>query len=442
MERIRSRTNAHDSGSALVPVLVLLAGILLMSFAFSHSTLSEHKSLESSLDDRRAFYLAEAGLHEAYEALRDGRSGNVGDIGAPAYLDGGLLWVTAEDIGNDQRRLVATALSGRGRQALEAVVHLAPDKPPLFVATLNSKETLTLNEGVIIDSYDSEVGTYASQVASAKDGISYANANGDVRSNQDIILNAHAYDFGDAIPGPGQNVSLSTGAYIDGAIVPATEEFIFPDIEYPVFTPQGNYTVPTAGTKTLGPGNYDFDTFSIGKDATLTVTGPATIVVDDFAGGKTANLKIDASGGPVTFYVRNSYTHTSGFTADAVTGSPMLLAFLVGGTQDIVFPSATKVRGAYYAPNADILFANGNECWGAFAANRISMSNDMRFHYDETLLRAWSGESGNDGDRLSVLAWHRTAVLPQNLVTSRRDPLVLLGVRAEQLLSPGDSWRE
>jgi len=360
----------------------------------------------------------------------------------PALLGGGVLWVEANDLGNDQKRIVSTAMAGRGRAALEAVIHFEPEKPPLFVATLNSKEDLTLNEGVTIDSFDSALGTYASQMVNFGHGHPYAGANGDVRSNSDVILNAHSTVFGDATPGPSFGVEFNTGAYVDGSTQAASEPFVFPPIDFPSFTPSGNYSVAAGASASLAPGNYDFDVFTINKSSTLTVTGPATIVVDSFTGGKTGALKIDATQGPVTFYVRGAYTHISGFHADPVGSSPMALAFLVNGTQNVTFPAGTKVRGAYYAPNTNILFANMNECWGAFAANRISMSNDMKFHFDETLLDHWGGDGGNEGDALSVLSWRQTAVSSQALLRDRRDPLQVLGLDAADLSSPGGSWQD
>jgi hypothetical protein len=219
---------------------------------------------------------------------------------------------------------------------------------------------------------------------------------------------------------------------------------VFPPIDFPSSAPKGNYSVASAGTATLGPGNYDFNDFTINKDGKLTITGPATLAVDSFTGGKLASLLIDASNGPVTFFVRGAYTHTSGFQADSVPGSPMALAFMVDGTQDVVFPSNTKVRGAYYTPNADILFASGSECWGAFAANRISMANDMNFHFDETLLKHWGGKTGDDGDRLTVVYWRKSAVQPASLLADRRDPLEVLGLEAGDLVSPdlSLSWQQ
>jgi hypothetical protein len=433
----RSRASA---GSALVSVLVLLLGVLVMGYAFFRSTLSGQQSSRQSLDDQRAFFLADAGLNEAFEAVRMGRSGNV----SASLLGGGVRWVTAVPLGNDLTQLHSTAMVGRGRDALDAVVYLAPEEPPLFVATLNSKEVLTLNEGVLIDSFDSDLGTYASQAVNSNMGLTYALANGDVRSNADVILNANATVFGDASPGPGFGVAFSTGSYVDGSTVPAEEPFVFPPIDFPSSAPKGNYSVASAGTATLGPGNYDFNAFTINKDGKLTITGPATLAVDSFTGGKMASLLIDATNGPVTFFVRGAYTHTSGFQADSVPGSPMALAFMVDGTQDVVFPSNTKVRGAYYTPNADILFASGSECWGAFAANRISMANDMNFHFDETLLKHWGGKTGDDGDRLTVVYWRKSAVQPASLLADRRDPLEVLGLDAGDLVSPdlSLSWQQ
>lgn len=437
MQRVERK---REAGSVLVPVLVVLTTLFVMGYAFFLTAWSQQKSAHGDLDDQRAFFLAEAGLHEAFEAVRDGRSGVVGSMDAPALLGGGVMWTEVTDIDAERKQIVATAMAGSGRKALAAVVRVEPEVPPLFVATLNSKETLTLNAGVTIDSFDSEVGSYASQMVNNSHGRPYAGANGDVKSNQDIIANAYAVDFGDAFPGPGHSVMLSTGSYIDGTITPAEEPFDFAPITIPEFTPLGNYTVPLLGTSTIAPGNYDFDTFTISKDATLTVTGPATIVVDSFVGGKTGKLKINATNGPVTFYVRGTYTHLAGFTSSATAGSPMALAFLVEGTQNIVFPSATLIRGAYYVPHANITFSSTSECWGAFAANRIDMANDMKFHFDETLMRHWSGNSGSEGDRLSVLSWCPTGVQPASLVRDRRDPLIVLGLSVADLRSPGDAW--
>ena len=200
-------------GSALVFTSVLILSMVVMGYGLLRVTASANRRVSGERDDQRAFYLAEAAMCEAQGALRAGFSGAVGSFNQPAYLGGGVLWVTAEDLGSNQSRYVATAMAGSGRAALETVVEFDPDENPLFVATINSKDELTLNQGVLIDSYNSTLGPYASQVASSANGFPFANPNGHVRSNKDVLLSNLASVFGDAIPGPGHSTSFSAGSF-------------------------------------------------------------------------------------------------------------------------------------------------------------------------------------------------------------------------------------
>ena len=428
-----------SSGNALVMTLLLALGLLTMGAAFFQIASSGERRNGGRLDDERAFAVAEAGLNEAYRAIQGGGTGAIATAATPAYFGGGLVWVEATPLADERIQLVSTGLVGSGRQALEVVVRDASEDDAIFSATLNSKDTLTMNAGVQVDSYDSSVGTYASQATNIVSGVAHANENGDVKSNADIILNAGATIWGDATPGPGYNVSFSTGAFVSGSTAPAPAPFSFPPITIPSFPSLGPKTVVAGTPQTLVAGDYDFTTLTINKDAILTVQGPANIVLDDFYGGKNGQLWIDATNGPVTFYVENTYNHTAGFQADAVSGSPMAMAFLVNGMQDIVFPSLSKVRGGYYLPNANILFASGTECWGSFGANKIEMANDMKFHYDEVLAKYWEDETGQNAE-LEFFSWRPVPITDDALRSDRRSPLVVLGLSKEDLASPAASW--
>lgn len=440
--RIRiTESESPRAGVAMVLAVVVLGTLLTITYAFSSLALGNHKRTGGAFDDRRAFLLADSALNESFEALRGGGTGAIASQANPAYLGGGVFWVEAQDLGNDETLLTATALIGSGRSALASVVSYDDSEAPLFQTTLNSRDQLTLNSAVVIDSFDSSVGTYVSQAVNTHNGHSYANDGGDARSNADIVLNADAHIFGDAIPGPGHTVfDGATGTYISGSKVPAPDPFLFPPLTPPVIVPTGPYAVANGGSATLSAGTHAFTNFTINKDATLTIEGPAEILVDDFTGGKDANLIIDATLGPVTFHVQNSYTHISGFEADSAMGSPMALAFMIGGATNVVFPSGTNVRGAYYAPDVDIVFSGSNECWGAFAANRIDMSNSMRFHFDEDLMNHWDEDTGQGNDGFDLLAWGETDFEPDSLLIDRRDPLAILGFTKAQLSKPADLW--
>ena len=259
-------------------------------------------------------------------------------------------------------------------------------------------------------------------------------------SNAGITVNAQAGVFGDATPGVGYGFSWGTGSFVQGSTASSATPFLFPPITVPPIPITGSLALTPGKTQTLPSGKYGLKTLDIGKSASLTVQGPAQIVVDDFSGGKDARLMIDATNGPVTFYVTNSYTHINGFEAQPVKGSPMAVAFMIDAAQDIIFPSSSKIRGAYYAPNSRITFTSNNEAWGSFGGKRIDMANDMRFHFDEELAKHWQTNGGGGGEPVRILAWTREDV-PGALARDRRDPFMLLGVTAGNLSFPEQAWQ-
>jgi hypothetical protein len=429
-----------QEGSVMVLALVVLTVVMMLAAGLSQFSLRADREVGSRTDAVRAQYLAEAGLSEAIAALRSGFSGAVGTPENPATLMGGVFWVVVTPVPPSSLRLECTALAGSGRAALSIIVGDMTEEP-LFSAVLNSDETLTLNSGVTIDSFDSELGGYDPQrVNVGFGGRPYALAGGHVASNSDIVLNANAVLFGDATPGPGHVVhNVATGSHISGSTTPALTPFAFPPITPPSVPSAGPFTLAPSTSLTLPPGNHGYGNFALERNSTLTVTGPATLVMDDFTGGKDSRLVINAANGPVTIFVQGNYNHISGFEAVPAPGSPMALAFMVQGGGDVLFPSAARVRGAYYVPNAAVTFASNCEAWGSFAGRRIDMSSSMRFHYDESLSKHWNTEGSQAGESLRQLSWQRGTVAP-DLMRDRRDPFVILGLEQGDLPSPSEAW--
>jgi len=425
-------------GSVIVLSLVVLTALLMMGAALYRIASAADNEVRGREDDQRAFYLAEAGLAEAMVSLRAGSSGAIASEAQPAYLSGGVLWVTAQDLGNKRSRLIANGMAGSGRSALEVVVE-DQSQAPLFRAVLNSDDVLTLASSVHVDSFDSDLGTYASQVTNNYKGTPYAKDNGDVLSNKDILLNSSALVFGDAKPGPGHTTSLANGAYVSGSTTPSPEPFQFTPIPVPPAAGSSPYILPVNGTGAIPPGTWGYGNFTLNKGSKLTITGPATLVVNDFSGGKDARLTIDATNGPVTIFVKGNYTHLANFEAQPKGSSPMALAFMVQGPNNVVFPNLTNIRGAYYVPNANVVFSNDNEAWGSFAAKKITMSNTMKFHYDESLAKHWETNGQGETDPLQLLSWSQTSP-PAEVLGDRRDPYQVLDVKKTALPTPTAAW--
>ena len=432
----RNARAAARRGSVIVLSLVVLTALLMMGAAMYRIASAADKEVRGREDDQHAFYLAEAGLAEAMVSLRAGSSGAIASQDQPAYMSGGVLWVTAEDLGGKRIRLVSNGMAGAGRSALEVVVE-DQSKAPLFRAVLNSDDVMTLASAVQIDSFDSALGSYASQLTNNYKGTPYAKDNGDVLSNSDIVLNSSALVFGDAKAGPGHQTTLANGAYVSGSTTPSPDPFLFTPIPVPPVNGSSSYSL--SGNGSIPPGTWGYADFTLNKSAKLTITGPATLVVNNFTGGKDARLTIDATNGPVTIFVKGNYTHLANFEAQPKGASPMALAFMVQGANNVVFPNLTKVRGAYYVPNAQVVFANDNEAWGSFAAKKISMSNTMKFHYDESLAKHWKTDGKSVDDPLQMLSWSQTSP-PAAVLGDRRDPYQVLDVKKKNLPTPTEAW--
>ncbi|MEZ6018728.1 MAG: hypothetical protein R3F17_01135, partial [Planctomycetota bacterium] len=108
----------RERGSALVLALIAVSMVAALGAAYLQLTSSVTRRQGAEVENTQAFYLAEAGLAESFQAVRIGRTGQIGSIGSPVRYGQGLLWVDAVDTADDQIRLTSTAMSGTGRAAL------------------------------------------------------------------------------------------------------------------------------------------------------------------------------------------------------------------------------------------------------------------------------------------------------------------------------------
>src|SRR5258705_1896519 len=92
-----ARAQGSRAGSALVMAVILLGTLVVLSTTFLRLGLGVSKQHNSSLDDTRAFYVAEAGIAEAGAAIIAGKSGNVGTAAAPPSFGHGGVWGAATE---------------------------------------------------------------------------------------------------------------------------------------------------------------------------------------------------------------------------------------------------------------------------------------------------------------------------------------------------------
>ena len=401
LERHRSARARRGTSMVVTTVLVFsLAGISVSLTAMSRSAAGENRTAR---DETNAYYVAQAGLAEAVQDMRTGGTGAVGAQGNRREFGGAAFWVDSVDLGNGVRSLVATGIDQNVGARIELVMQQTG--LPFFRFGAFGELGLTLDSNATIDSYDSSLGTYASQVASQ---------NGNSGSNRDIHLRQNSRIHGAAQPGPGNTVTILGNAVVTGATTPSPTEFELPPIEFPV--PPGGADFTASGTVTWAPGLHNMGSLRLDSNAILNITGPATIVCTGMDMRSNSQVIINATQGPVEFYVDGDFRLLSNAQIYSTDYIPSNVSLFLNGDNiidpdvevqlqedELVFNSNTKVWGTMYAPNAFVEIDSNFELFGSMIARQLHIDSNARIHFDEALLEP----DEETETTLQALLWRR-----------------------------------
>lgn len=142
----------------MVLALIVVGAVAALSSGYLMLSAAVTNRQDSEVENLRAFYLAEAGLNEAYFGLRIGKTGQVASQNAPAAFGEGMLWVNASELEDDRIQLDSTALCGSGRATLSLIVEKV--ETPLGFFT---DEDLIIDEVLLVDGFDSQDAPYIEQ---------------------------------------------------------------------------------------------------------------------------------------------------------------------------------------------------------------------------------------------------------------------------------------
>jgi hypothetical protein len=284
---------------------------------------------------------------------------------------------------------------------------------------LLSLEEMVINGTVTTDSYDSSLGTYASQVDPVTGlgdfGGSLGSNSDDISGVGTILIN------GDAIPGPDDETDMTGGATVVGETEPRNEEREFEPTPIEEFqdaydywssgswdNATNTYTVGGAdaivadagvnvniarttarnpyvdwmiggnGTVTFTGGTYFFNNFQASAGTILRFTGPTTIYVTETfdAGGATF---VNATPGQVPGNVQ-IYAHPYGIPA-----APRLPGSSTEWTPEVTLAGGPESAWVMYGPEAKLTVTGNAEIFGAAVARWIDLSGTSEYHYDRAL---------------------------------------------------------
>lgn len=429
--QLTARPRARRGAAALM-VLFVLIPLAALTFAFLQMGSAFSREHGYRIEDERALLLAEAGIEEGLFALRSGKTGRVGRPDQPAYFGDGLLWVESDtDAGADLIRLRSVAMVGSGRAAVERLVfHWFDD--PSTIGIFSTKD-LVLASNTNIDSFDSALGSYADQLAAAGGGPLGDRAV--AQSNGDVIVNSTVEVFGDAHPGKDDTVQVPGSSTVTGSVQPAMEPRTLPPVTVPAIPVTGSGKLTVNSPRTLAPGDYHFTEVDLNSKS-LTIQGPARIVVDDFDMDSNTLLTFETSGGRIEVYGTGDFIVSSNTVMQTTQKQAELVGiyFTGGPSQKVDLNSNADFYGTIYSPEGTVEIASNFEIFGSVAADQVILNSNVQLHFDEALLRV-----PTDLGNFLPATWVVVDFPVREYMADRKDPFELLGVDANALPRPGDA---
>jgi hypothetical protein len=401
--------NKDKRGAALLMCMLVVTAVAVMSLSLTTTSLhsnKERKEAHASLD---AIYIAEAGIRMAAMDIASGRSGDLGATDSPMDYGSGAFHVDALPLGNGVLQLTSTGTENGSSATIQVVMQA--DSSSQYVWAAFGEDSMTMGSNSLVDSYDSSLGTYASQWTSGSGSDRYALSNGTVGSNGDIVLSGNSDIFGNAVPGPGSSASRGSNATISGSTTSASEDVVIEDLEFPVYPPLGAYEA--IGASSLASGEYYFSDFEVDGNSTLTIFGPAVIVADTMTLHSNASILVDATNGDVEFWVYEDFTMNSNTLIAPTDYDPVHIQLFLNADNvlnpdvdvdvdvEVSFDSNAMFFGTILAPNSSIEIDSNFELFGALVARRVHLDSNSRVHFDENLLNSSSGTSSS----YSLLGW-------------------------------------
>ncbi|MFQ6002510.1 MAG: PilX N-terminal domain-containing pilus assembly protein, partial [Candidatus Zixiibacteriota bacterium] len=154
----------NQKGTALLIALMMMLMLSLISIASVMTSVTDMDISQNAKQGTRAFYLAEAGIERSIAQLSDSISWRDGYTNEP--LDGGTYNVLIQDSSSvpslGQNLLITSTGDIYGARSTVEVT-LAPNFKRRFTYGLFAEDDLTIRNEVLVDSYDSDSGSYASQ---------------------------------------------------------------------------------------------------------------------------------------------------------------------------------------------------------------------------------------------------------------------------------------
>ncbi|QDU83369.1 hypothetical protein Pla163_04680 [Planctomycetes bacterium Pla163] len=405
----------RERGSSLALALLLVSGAAMLSVLTLQRGLAQWKNQSASSAQKMAFYYAEAGIAEAVDDLRAGGSGNVGTREIPALFGNGAVWVECLEDANGVQHLTSTGLHGgtayrlcqsleRPRLPLGEFGFFGSHEVELGESVQVSQLDVPFDEGGVVDDVEDVVedvlggvlGGGRQRIALPTPLPVQEASPTLIGSNGEIHLGLGALIQGGALPGPGALVDLILGAVVEGSMLPEERHRELPEISMPMSTTTATLAMAARQQLTLASGTHEYESIDLAGRAVLTITGPASVYVENLRVPALGKLVLDTTNGPVHVYVGDTLSVAANSAIENTSGEASDVLFLVDGRgvrdrdgdgaedveQPVEWGTTQPFAGVLYAPFSQVTLPAGSAITGGIAALGLSVGDDSTLVFD------------------------------------------------------------
>jgi len=371
----------QPKGAALVVVMLVMAVLLLAGTTFMTISSTETQIALNERAAAQAVLLSEAAIQKAIAQL-NANPAYGGETDTP--LGGGTFTVKVQTVPGctavSARLLVATAsvpvTGGKAKAEVRAVADKVsyPFRWAAYATIPNSilyddpywgvdrtDKELWLGSTGVVDSFDSGGGAYN---PAGNSGV-----RGNIGANGDVAIEYSTEIKGDVKAG--DDIFEESGVTVTGGKTSKANPEAFPQI--PSGSPAaGALTVAAGQTMNLSAGTQRYKYLDLGDGASLTVSGPVTLVL--------TGPPIDSSGQVVRLGTNVTLGSAPGALLRIITKSD-------GTAEEFVrfdAKAGLKFYGSLYGTNTDVYIRSNSEIYGSLIARTILTESGTKIHYDQS----------------------------------------------------------
>lgn len=415
---VPSRINASERGAALLAALCFAAVLTIALGSYMTLCYRELALSSRTVQGTRAVELAETGMEDALWTLNrnDWSTWTISGTTATKTIsgftfDGGAtgsisLRVTSYDgsAGTRTVTVTGTTVMGDGQRISRTLTSSSAQAPLFLNAVAATNGTVSFSSGGTVDSYDSALGSYASQTA----GYSAVVASEATPSGSATVQLTNAQVKGYVASLYSGGPSYSTSAKLVGPSTPATTRIdpsrVSSSPYQPVFsikTISGSGTTlsnpSTGSTTTIGspsdtsPAVYYSTGLNLTGGTKIVINGPVRLVVS-------GSLYVGLNGGTPSIEVNNQGTLEIFAASDiAIYGNGIKnnsedpKRLIIYGTNALTAPdinTSVPFHGVIYTPNGNFNVLGNSTIYGAIVAKKVAFTGTAPVvHYDVNLRR-------------------------------------------------------